>query len=157
MQKTNTTNLIIFAFKGTHAEKVLAQIPFGVKVLVPSDANQIPHVVHTLLKAQPYYILGLGQYSGKDADLLKIETYCSNKFRNTVRGARYDEIRLDNFLTPGLHSRYAKSMGNSYCNLISYLIMSQIREKNLQTKNSFVHIPRSFDVHLAMNKISRMI
>lgn len=34
------------------------------------------------MREQPGYILGLGVYSGKDQDKIRIETKCTNQFRN---------------------------------------------------------------------------
>ena len=44
--------------------------------------NNIEHYLEMLLHDQPSYILALGTYSGVDQDQIRIETICTNQFRN---------------------------------------------------------------------------
>jgi len=60
--------------------------------------NNISHYLQMLLMDQPTYILGLGSYSGVDQDKIRIETKCSNRFRNDfVDGSQYKEIAIEPF------------------------------------------------------------
>ncbi len=157
MQKPNRDNLLAYAFQNTISEEVLACLPVGVKILIPSEAHEIPNIVQSILNTNPTYILGLGEYSGKDRDMLKIETRCTNKFKNSFYGSTFQELPLSNFLTSGNHTHFGKSIGNSYCNLISYLLMKNINDMHLQTHYSFVHIPKTFDIEEAVVEISAML
>lgn len=44
--------------------------------------NNVEHYLEMLLHDQPSYVLGLGAYSGVDQEQIRIETICTNQFRN---------------------------------------------------------------------------
>lgn len=107
--------------------------------------NNLDVYLDMLLHDQPEYILGLGSYSGVDQDKIRIETLCSNQFRNDfVDSNIYTETSINPFLTlshPGL--KYANAIGNSYCNQVSWQIVKLINEKKLKSRYTFLHIPKS--------------
>lgn len=111
-----------------------------------------------LLHDQPDYILGLGRYGGRDKDKIKIERTCSNQFGKRLLGNdNYEELEINSFLKPGKLSIYSKSIKTSYCNLVSWKIMSLIKENKLKAKYCFLHIPTTFKLHETVGEIEEMI
>jgi pyrrolidone-carboxylate peptidase len=98
-----------------------------------------------LLHDQPEYILGLGSYSGVDQDKIRIETVCTNKFRNGfVAGGSLVETPIRNFLYENEVMKEAKGLGNSWCNYISWKIVYLIEQRQLKSMYTFLHIPKTF-------------
>jgi hypothetical protein len=102
--------------------------------------------------------LGLGVYSGRDQDKIRIEKSCTNKFRNDfIEGDGLIEIKIIPYLKPSQNSKYAQGIGNSWCNLISWKIMTIINKGELASKYTFLHIPKRMKTGLAVAKIDEML
>jgi pyrrolidone-carboxylate peptidase len=113
-----------------------------------------------VLHDQPDYILGMGIYSGKDQDAIRIETVTTNKFRNDPieKDVADDHLKINYFLKPTDHDvKLASGMGNSWCNLISWKIMRLIMNKKLASQYSFLHIPKTFSSYRTIKIIKRML
>ena len=97
--------------------------------------NNLDKYLNMLIHDQPPYILGLGSYSGVDQDKIRIETICSNQFRNDfVDDNQYAETEIKPFLKPTAMMKYAKTIGNFYCNQISWKIMQLINQGKLHSQ-----------------------
>ncbi len=99
-----------------------------------------------LLKDQPEYILGLGIFTNrsKDKQSIRIETICSNKFRSKfIEGDQFQENSITPFLNEVPGAIYSKTIGNSWCNLISWKITQIIKSGQLKSKYTFLHLPKS--------------
>ena len=97
-----------------------------------------------LLHDQPAFVLGLGTYSGVDQEKIHIETVCTNKFRNDyVVGTEKQKIKLNSFLSISSQMKLTKAMCNSHCNLVSWRIMQLINRGELNSKYTFLHIPKN--------------
>lgn len=108
--------------------------------------NNIEHYLNMLLHDQPPYILGLGTYSGVDQEKIRLETTCTNQFRNDYIGTdEQKRIKLNYFLSENQQIKIAERIGNSHCNLISWKIMQLINQKKLNSKYTFLHIPRDIN------------
>ncbi len=111
-----------------------------------------------LLQHQPAHILGLGAYTGKDQDKIRIEQTCTNKFRNGfIEGNSLETIQINPYLKSNPTSKFAKGIGNSYCNYISYRITKLIETGELKSRYTFLHLPKSFNLYLAVQSIDQMI
>lgn len=100
-----------------------------------------------LLKDQPEYILGMGIYTGRDQTHLRIETRCSNKFRREyINSNSLIELEIKPFVDPSEDIILAQSIGNSWCNLISYKILSLIKAHKLNSNYTFIHLPKKMGV-----------
>lgn len=150
-------NIKFFAFEGNVSEAVLDRLLVLDKSLARSDVFVINSFVPKILNNKPTFIIGLGEYSGRDKDKLRIETICSNKFRNKTAGEKLETIRISEFLKTTKHSKLASGIGNSYCNLVSYLIAWQIRDAGLKTEYAFIHIPKGFNITLAATELKKMV
>lgn len=121
-------------------------------------SNNIDHYLFMILHDQPPYILGLGSYSGIDQDKIRIETKCSNQFRNDFEnGNTYQEVQINLFLTPSSVAKLAYGIGNSYCNKVSWEIMKLINEKKLRSQYTFLHIPKTIKHWIVRKDIDRML
>lgn len=111
-----------------------------------------------LIHDQPSYVLGLGSYSGADQDKIRIETICSNQFRNDFsEGDQYTEIKINPFLKPTAAMKYATAIGNSYCNLISWKIMQMINYEKLHSHYTFLHVPKTMKYWIASQEIDKAL
>ena len=116
--------------------------------------NNVEHYLKMLLHDQPPYILGLGTYSGVDQGQIRIETMCTNKFRNDyVDGTEKQNVKLNSFLSINSQMKLAEAMGNSHCNLVSWRIMQLISRGELNSKYTFLHIPKSMKSWIAITII----
>lgn len=107
-------------------------------------SNNLDKYLDMLIHDQPQYILGLGSYSGIDQDKIRIETICSNQFRNDFAdGDQYTEVEIRPFLKPTVAMKCAKAIGNSYCNHASWKMMQLINEGKLHSQYTFLHIPKT--------------
>lgn len=106
--------------------------------------NNIEHYLKMLLHDQPQYILGLGTYSGVDQDQVRIETICTNQFRNDfVDDNKKQKAKINSFLSENLQMKLANAMGNSHCNLVSWKIMQLINQGKLNAQYTFLHVPKN--------------
>ncbi len=120
--------------------------------------NNLDQYLQMILHDQPECILGLGVYSGVDQDKIRIETKCSNQFRNDfIEGNKIEDISIDPYLKPSLLSKYATGIGNSYCNLVSWKIMRLILQKKLKSRYTFLHIPKSLGATVLVKQIDSLI
>lgn len=149
--------MTVFAFKNTIADKVLKKLPVENKFFIDSNEAAIDKLIKNIVKLQPSYIIGLGEYSGRDKGKLRIETICTNKFRNQIVGNGLRQVGISSFLTSSLHSKYATGIGNSYCNLVSFKIMEALRTNKSKSQYGFIHIPKNFDVTLAVIESNQYI
>ena len=83
-------------------------------------------------------------YGGPDRAELRVEMLATSQFRNQSRDN--DLINLPGFLATGPSLKLAHAMGNSYCNLVSYLLAKRLMTERATTKFNFVHIPKSFSI-----------
>lgn len=149
MLKYKKNRLIVFAFKETTSSKVLERLKVRNKRYVDSSAHSIDSFVSGLPFREGLWVLGIGDYSGRDKEKLRIETRCHPRFRKrTLTG----KSKMSPFLKPGLRSKYAQGLGNSFCNLISHRIINRTR-----AEYAFIHIPKGFEVESAVSEISAMI
>lgn len=119
--------------------------------------NNINHYLDLLLHDQPLYLLGLGSYSGVDQDKIRVETLCSNQFRNNYDGDKRQEILIKPFLKPNSQAKFAKAIRNSYCNLVSWKIMQLIQMRKLRSQYTFLHIPKTMKPWIASQTIDEVL
>lgn len=124
-------------------------------------SNNIDHYLDLLLHDQPKFILGMGVYSGVDQDAIRIETYTINQFRNNP--IEFDtnspkKLFIDPFSKPLVdNSKLASGLGNSWCNLISWKIMRLINQKKLNSRYTFLHIPKLYPLYKSKKIIEEML
>ncbi|MCK9368855.1 hypothetical protein M0R04_02650 [Candidatus Dojkabacteria bacterium] len=115
----------------------------------------IEKYIKKLLADQPEYILGLGQYTGRDNDCIWMETECSSRFGNNKNDIEH--LRIEPFLKETEPIKKSNHIKYSYCNLVSYNICKLIKEKKLKSKYTFLHIPKGMNVELASNEINEAL
>lgn len=137
---------LVFAFRHTIAEEILKhlKLPGNVdKILLDSSVEAVDHFIATTNFSQYQHILGLGMYSGRDQDKIRIETECISQFRNNKQNLEI--LPIPYFIEPSEHMKSAKGMGNSWCNLVSYKLLKRVPD----VKYTFLHVPKRFDVRVA--------
>lgn len=136
--------LLIFAFRGTIAESVARALPFPADVVVLDSTEA---AIDTFVQDTPFasysHVLGLGVYSGRDQDRLRTETACTSQFRNQKETLR--TLAIPYFLRPDDSAKLAAGMGNSWCNLVSYRLLTLYPD----LLYTFLHIPKTFAVERA--------
>jgi pyrrolidone-carboxylate peptidase len=149
--------MLIFGFSGNISEKIASdlEIPGSQKFII-KDSSSIAVLLDTLQSIHPKYILGLGEYSGRGQDNIRIETVCRNKFRNNVISENESsEFSIQSFLHPNESMQLANGIGNSYCNLVSYKIM-QLKE-HIPFEYTFLHVPKAFNTQKATRTITNQL
>lgn len=133
-------SLLIFAFRYTIAEKVAEGLKISARKIWLDSTEQAITTFTTETHFSDYdYILGMGMYSGRDKGALRIETTCSSQFRGSKTNLQMLTIPYFLHSAPGI--KLAKGIGNSYCNLVSYQLLSRSSHPNY----TFIHIPKHFD------------
>ncbi len=98
----NSTNLYenqIYAFSFPPTKNILYKLR-NTDCSYITNPNNFSHYLKLLLHDQPKYILGLGSYSGVDQDKIRIETICTNQFRNEFEDGTQKQTSLTYFLQP---------------------------------------------------------
>lgn len=144
--------ILTFSFDGNISEEVLARLHnIATKYVVASDQAK----VHDFIKNTKFndfdYVLGMGMYSGRDASKIRIETVYTNKFHNNQRDD--DSVAVIPFLHESEQFKITKRIGNSYCNLVSYLFVS----KHPKVPYTFLHIPKNYSVKDATTVIDAQL
>lgn len=146
-------NLSIFGFRHTNSEKLLTIFPGNSKVLLDSSQIDIEKYVEKVKLERPQYVLGLGEYSGKDSNHLRVEVLCSNKFRNSILGSKVQQIEYKPFIKikEKMPIKRAYGIGTSWCNLVSYKLLTSFSSDEINY--TFIHIPKTFNLQLAKDTI----
>ncbi|MBP7057263.1 hypothetical protein KBB08_02120 [Candidatus Gracilibacteria bacterium] len=155
---TYTSVLYTFSFLNSTA-KIQAGLIKPAQKTVLTEAN-LDSYLRVVVRDQPQHIIGLGIYTGKDQEAIRIETTAKNQFRNmTIESTAAIEeiIEQSSFLTPITGTKITTSMGNSWCNLISWKIMRIIKDGSLKSQFTFLHIPKTFPQSQAIMLINQMI
>ncbi len=150
----------IIAFKNNISEIVLNGLNIQKKYYIDSDEKFIRNFVDNFKFSDGKgLVIGLGEYSGRDKEKLRIETICTNKFRNGVIALDSEGFKISNNIKVGSNSKLAKGIGNSYCNLMSYLFSLKLLSKNIKNEVgfAFIHIPKSFKVEVAIEEIMGLL
>jgi len=102
--------------------------------------------------------LGLGVYTGIEQGKILIETTCSNQFRNGfIERNAPQKIIIKPYLKPYEHSKFSEGMDNSFCNIASWRIIKLISEGKLLSQYTFLYLPKSMKVRLAISEIDTML
>ena len=143
---------IIFGFKGTIAAKIAKQLAtYGDVVLLESSLPAIKHFAQTINFKSYDRILGLGAYSGKDKNELRIETTCSSQFRNNKTNLH--RHKLPYFMQPAEGIKTAGGIGNSWCNVVCYALVTEVPNAHF----TFLHVPKNFDIQRAVKIIAAQL
>lgn len=145
---------LTFAFKGTVSEEIIKLLPLHHKVILESSLPSIDSFVQDLLTVQPEFILGLGEYTGRGDEKIRIETVTWNKFRNNRIGSGPEFLTIHPFVKLSEGFKLTHALGNSWCNLISYKIVEQIENKKLKSKYTFLHIPKNYSLETVSESLS---
>lgn len=144
--------LLILAFQDTVAEKVARVLTAPAdKVYLESSQERLESLVTNTNFAKYDYILALGEYTGRDKDTIRIETECSSQFRNDKQDLR--KLTIPYFFKSEPPFRLANGIGNSWCNLVSYQILSRV----LDARTTFLHIPKTFNIERAVRAIDSQL
>lgn len=120
--------------------------------------NNINHYLKILDADRPQYVLGLGRYTGRDKDRIRIETLCNNRYgKSFIEGDSYCTKEMKPYISPNGDFKYAYSLGYSWCNYISWKITELINSKRLVMKYTFLHVPKSFKSQYATEIINESI
>lgn len=145
-------NILVFGFKGNVSEEILAKLNnTATKYTLISDETEIYDFVKNTKFNDFDYILGMGAYTGSDTNRIRIETVYSSQFRNDKKDNR--SIIITPFLHESQHFKITKRIGNSYCNLVSYLIAS----RHPEIPYSFLHIPKNYPLLSAVDAINEQL
>jgi len=145
-------NVLIFGFQNNISRDVVSKTKGQIaKYYLNSNIDDIKDFVINTDFGKYDYVIGCGSYSGKDRGCIRIETKCNSQFRNSKDKLEIKYISY--FMKPETSIKLASGIGNSWCNLVSYMIM----KKSPDTKYTFLHIPKSFNGIKAAEIISEQL
>lgn len=120
--------------------------------------TSINRYLEFLLHGKPEYILGLGVYTGRDRNKIRIETKCSNQFRNSfIEGNNLQELTIKPYIKPLENSEFVERTGNSYSNMASWKITKLINQGELPSQYSLLHVPKIMSIKIAITEIDKML
>lgn len=140
--------IFIFGFNNISGEIVSKLNSKYDKYVVGSNLNSIIKFVQNTNFDSYDYVIGCGSYSGRGSDFIRIEKSCTSQFRNNK--TNLEVIAIPYFFEPNDCFKLANGIGNSWCNLVSYLIL----KKSPDIKYTFLHIPKMFDSKMAIKAIN---
>lgn len=145
------------AFRGNISARVLERINFDglEKHYLSSGRVAIESYVSKLELDRYNLILGMGLYTGRDQEKIRIELSTNSRFRNDISELEVLLIPY-NFQSQGLF-KLADGIGNSYCNRLSYFMTSRIETLDKKIPYTFLHIPRKVDPEQAAMEIERQL
>ena len=144
--------LLVLAFQGMIAEQVAKKLRIPAdKAYLQSQRERLECFAADTDFSKYDYILAMGEYGGRDKESIRIETECTSQFRNQ-RENLY-RLAIPYFFKPELPFKLARGIGNSWCNLISYQMLSKAPD----AKFTFLHIPKGFDIDFAAKAIDRQL
>jgi pyrrolidone-carboxylate peptidase len=123
--------------------------------------NNIDRYLEKIQIERPNLIIGLGMTrTGKS---IKVEGICKNNFgqkqidkdQEINTEVQISASKMIQKLPQGFI--FAETIGNSYCNLMSWKIQQLIEQNNLQTKLVFIHIPKKSDKELLERGIQSIV
>lgn len=143
--------LLVLAFRGTIAQHIADDLTIPAHtVLIESDKDWISQWVARIDFREWDYILAMGEYTGRDQESLRIETSCSSQFRNDTSNLRNRVIPY--FFKPTAPFKLAHGMGNSWCNVLAFQILTcPYPPANF----TFLHVPSRWDAADGARAISR--
>lgn len=130
--------LAIYTFPNTFASKlwiVLSSSEFFV-----INNHNYSELLDYVNKSSIDLVIGLGDYGGKDNKTLRIESYCTNTFRNLIDGDNKMQFPLYVPANVPKEWNIGKWMGNGHCNYSCYFLSQYLWNNN--TNISFIHIPK---------------
>ena len=145
-------NTLIFGFEGTITEKVarfLSDIA-DIKIIKSSETDILSFISQTDFSRYER-VIGMGMYSGRDKDRVRIETECSSKFRN--KKENLTRLPIPYFIYENDIFKLAKGIGNSWCNLVSFRLIKTQKVANY----TFLHVPRTMSVTKVANAVRTVL
>lgn len=148
--------MVVFAFKDNISENIVLKLDSKNVYILDSTREAVHQFIDKLIELNPEYVLGLGEYSGRDQNKVRIELKCTNKFRNHILGDQLKTNSIKPFIKENdIFMLKDTGMGNSFCNLVSFLITQKIKNLEIKSKYTFLHIPRNFDIDLVVMSIEK--
>jgi len=149
---TAGSTVLVFGFCNTIAHEIASHLAELADVLyIESSALAIKELVEQVSSENYYQIIGIGQYSGRDQENIRIETHCTSQFRNNKANLRTLPIPYQYAPVPPF--KLANGIGTSWCNLVSY----EILRASPGARYTFLHVPKEYGAEAAVTAISEQL
>lgn len=148
---------------GFQLRNISTRIIYGIQGLTKRNllwgASSINSYCDLLIKDNTQFILGIGLYSGKSRDKIHIETAATNTFkRNMINPSGQSSYSINPFLKPASElSILSETIGNGYCNFVSYKVCELIYTKEISSRYTFLHVHKSMDEAEVIKEIESML
>lgn len=150
-------NISSFSFCKTRSQWILYKTQWQDSCYLVYGSNT-SHYEIFLYHEKPDLIVWLWDYTGVDQDNLRIESYCTNSFRNdTVDG--WPQIQFPLYVPEFVPEWFKawKGMWNWFCNNTCYKLLKWIEWNSPDTKLLFIHIPESYNWSNTVTAISHLM
>lgn len=133
------SHILIAAFAGTSAEVLAREMKHDI-LLLPSHRERDALLLRQALEKKQYaYVIGMGQ-----KPVIRNKVYIETAARDgsEIYRTAFDCLLLENILAQqGISAKISQNAGTSYCNSIYMNGLKFIKEKGLNTKMVFLHVP----------------
>ena len=146
-----------FSFCKTRSSWIMYKTQWQDSCYLVYGSNTSPYELF-LHHEKPDLIIGMWDYTGVDQDSLRIESYCTNSFRNeTVDG--WDQIQYPLYVPIKAPLGFKKwtGMWNWFCNNTCYKLLKWVESEKSVAKLLFIHIPKSYNWSEAVTAISHLM
>ena len=159
--------LLLYGFEsfGQHVTNISQEIvdrvavrPDVVKLVLPVRFNDAS-ILDFVRRIKPDYILGLGQYP--EGNNIRIEKQAKNEWASKSKPSRLlikdgpKTVVVTLGLKSDTNSVVSNDAGRYFCNYSMYLLLTNPETKNIPF--AFVHIPKSFNLELAVGFVEAKI
>ncbi len=139
METKYIKKILMTGFSGTSSEWIVKKGTCK-SLILPNDKVLDPEMVLAEVSLQDYkYIFSFGQ-KPNIRDKLYIETAARNGNRCIYTDFVYDKLQSA-LRAENIEVRISDHAGTSFCNALYWNVLEYIRDKELETKIVFLHIP----------------
>ncbi|MBQ9120125.1 MAG: hypothetical protein IJY09_08770 [Lachnospiraceae bacterium] len=140
IQNIIKSRIILTAFCGTSAEKLIKDIKDYRTILLPNDkVKDSDKLVNAIAKDKPDFVISFGQRPNIK-NKVHIETTAKDGELQLETNFDCDKLK-QLFNENGMNSKISHNAGTSFCNCLYWNGLQYIFQNNLDTKMIFVHIP----------------
>lgn len=132
-------NILLTSFSGTSSEILVKKADYK-SLILPNDKILDAQILFTEMDLQSYsYIFSFGQ-KPNIKDKIYLETTARNGNGSITTDFAYGEL-VGIFKSQHIPVQISDNAGTSFCNALYWNALKYIRNKRLETKMIFLHIP----------------
>ena len=151
--------LVWYSFHWTRTAQILPHLRQLDSRILVEDWLHTNDVSNLLSDSSVEYVVWLGDYTWRDRNTIRVESFCTNKYRNSY--IHWDTLEQQLLYVP--HNKLTdeflvgKWMGNGYCNASCWNILGRIQKTTRPIRMLFFHVPISYGIDSAIDQIDDLL